>query len=49
VLDGDGLSLRLKSSPELEEILDAWFAGSSSAEASDLANIARVAEIEQLD
>jgi ribose 5-phosphate isomerase B len=39
------LSLRLTSSPELEEILAAWFAASSSAEQSDVANIAHVGEI----
>lgn len=43
------LSLRLTSSAALEEILDAWFAGSSSAEASDVENVAHVAEIDRLD
>ena len=43
------LSLRLTSFAALAEILDAWFAGSSSAEASDVENVAHVAEIEQLD
>jgi ribose 5-phosphate isomerase B len=40
------LSLRLTSHAELEEILDAWFAGSSSSEPSDLENVAHLAEIE---
>ena len=42
------LSLRLTSDASLEEILDAWFAGQSSAESDDVANIAHLAEIEQL-
>jgi ribose 5-phosphate isomerase B len=42
------LSLRLTSSPELEEILDAWFGSSSSAEASDAENVAHLREIEQI-
>src|ERR1035441_10643994 len=37
------LSLRLTSFAALAEILDAWFAGSSSAEASDVENVAHVA------
>ncbi len=41
------LSLRLTSYAELEEILDAWFAGESSAEASDLDNVAHLDEIER--
>jgi ribose 5-phosphate isomerase B len=40
------LSLRSTSGPELEEILDAWFAASPSADASDAANVAHIAEIE---
>lgn len=40
------LSLRLTSSAGLEEILDAWFATASSAEADDVANVAHLAEIE---
>jgi len=40
------LSLRLTSSPELEEILAAWFAASSSVEPSDVANITHIGEIE---
>jgi RpiB/LacA/LacB family sugar-phosphate isomerase len=39
------LSLRVVSTPLLEEILDAWFAGSPSPGADDQANIAHVAEI----
>jgi ribose 5-phosphate isomerase B len=42
------LSLRRTSSPELEEILDAWFASSSSAEVSDAENVAHLREIEQI-
>jgi len=42
------LSLRLTSRAALEEILDAWLGGTSSADASDVENIARVAEIERL-
>ncbi len=40
------LSLRLTSHAELEEILDAWFAGSSSGEHDDVENVAHLAEIE---
>lgn len=40
-------SLRLTSAAQLEEILDAWFAGASSAEAADRENIAHLGEIEQ--
>ena len=40
------LSLRLTSPAQLEEILDAWFAGGSSDERDDVANVAHVAEIE---
>jgi len=40
------LSLRLTSLAELEEILDAWFAGDPSPEADDLENIAHLGEIE---
>ncbi|MDQ6776824.1 MAG: RpiB/LacA/LacB family sugar-phosphate isomerase [Actinomycetota bacterium] len=40
------LSLRATSHAELGEILEAWFAGGPSAEPSDLANIAHLAEIE---
>jgi ribose 5-phosphate isomerase B len=40
------LSLRATSAAELEEILDAWFAGTPSAEAEDVENIAHVVEIE---
>jgi ribose 5-phosphate isomerase B len=36
------LSLRTTSRAELEEILDAWFAGEASAEADDAANVAHV-------
>jgi ribose 5-phosphate isomerase B len=41
------LSLRATSGPELEEILDAWFAGAPSDEAGDTANIGHLAEIER--
>jgi ribose 5-phosphate isomerase B len=41
------LSLRLTSPAQLEEILDAWFAGVSSADAGDRENIAHLGEIEQ--
>src|SRR4051812_19034863 len=40
------LSLRATSAAELEEILDAWFAGGPSEEPDDLENVAHVAEIE---
>jgi ribose 5-phosphate isomerase B len=40
------LSLRLTSHAQLEEILDAWFAGSSSTEESDVENLAHLAELE---
>ncbi len=40
------LSLRTTSSAQLAEILDAWFAGSPSAESDDRANIAHLGEIE---
>jgi ribose 5-phosphate isomerase B len=39
------LSLRATSQAELEEILDAWFAGTPSDEASDVANIEHVEAI----
>jgi ribose 5-phosphate isomerase B len=41
------LSLRLTSHAELDEILDAWFAGHSSTEPSDAENVAHLAEIER--
>jgi ribose 5-phosphate isomerase B len=41
------LSLRLTSRAALEEILDAWFAGSASEASDDLQNIAHVGEIER--
>jgi ribose 5-phosphate isomerase B len=41
------LSLRLTSGAQLEEILDAWFAGGSSIEAGDIENVAHLSEIEQ--
>jgi ribose 5-phosphate isomerase B len=41
------LSLRLTSAAELEEILDAWFAGHSSADADDVENVGHLAEIER--
>jgi ribose 5-phosphate isomerase B len=40
------LSLRVTSEAELEEILDAWFAGEPSGEDADCANIAHLKEIE---
>ena len=40
------LSLRLTSPAQLEEILDAWFAGASSPDATDQENIAHLGEIE---
>jgi ribose 5-phosphate isomerase B len=40
------LSLRATSEAELSEILDAWFAGSASAEQSDVENVAHLAELE---
>ena len=40
------LSLRATSQAELEEILDAWFAGAPSTDADDAANIAHLGEIE---
>jgi ribose 5-phosphate isomerase B len=39
------LSLRTVSRPVLEEILDAWFAGSPSEDAADRANVQHLAEI----
>jgi ribose 5-phosphate isomerase B len=41
------LSLRSTSEAELAEILDAWFAGQSSAEVDDRANVAHLTEIEE--
>jgi ribose 5-phosphate isomerase B len=41
------LSLRATSQAELEEILDAWFAGSASAESDDVENVAHLSEIER--
>ncbi len=40
------LSLRTTSEAQLEEILDAWFAGEPSADADDAANIAHLSELE---
>ncbi|MQA73111.1 MAG: RpiB/LacA/LacB family sugar-phosphate isomerase [Solirubrobacterales bacterium] len=40
------LSLRTTSAAELAEILDAWFAGDSSGEADDRANVEHLGEIE---
>ena len=40
------LSLRATSQAELEEILDAWFAGDASQEAGDAENIAHLGVIE---
>jgi ribose 5-phosphate isomerase B len=39
------LSLRATSEPQLEEILDAWFAGGPSEEADDVANVEHLADI----
>jgi ribose 5-phosphate isomerase B len=41
------LSLRATSQAELEEILDAWFSGGASSDASDVENIAHLREIEK--
>ena len=41
------LSLRLTSPAQLEEILDAWFAGDPSEDAGDMQNVAHLAEIER--
>jgi ribose 5-phosphate isomerase B len=41
------LSLRTTSEAELEEILDAWFAGEPSPEPDDRANVEHVGEIEE--
>ena len=41
------LSLRLTSQAALAEILDAWFAGSPSAEAEDVGNVKHLEAIEQ--
>jgi ribose 5-phosphate isomerase B len=40
------LSLRLTSAAQLEEVLDAWFAGVRSTDASDVENIEHLSEIE---
>ena len=41
------LSLRATSQAELEEILDAWFAGAPSAEPDDVENVVHLSEIER--
>jgi ribose 5-phosphate isomerase B len=41
------LSLRTTSEAQLEEILDAWFAGQPSAEEDDAANVAHLAELDE--
>ena len=41
------LSLRTTAGPQLDEILDAWFAAAPSAEAGDAANVAHLAELER--
>jgi ribose 5-phosphate isomerase B len=41
------LSLRLTSEAELGEILDAWFTATASDDASDVENVAHLAQIEQ--
>jgi ribose 5-phosphate isomerase B len=43
------LSLRTTSEAELEEILDAWFEGSPSADDDDRANVSHLSEIEAAD
>jgi ribose 5-phosphate isomerase B len=43
------LSLRATSQAELEEILDAWFAGAPSEETDDRENIGHLSEIEGRD
>jgi ribose 5-phosphate isomerase B len=40
------LSLRTTSEAQLEEILDAWFAGEPSCDADDAANVAHLRELE---
>jgi ribose 5-phosphate isomerase B len=40
------LSLRLTSPAQLEEILDAWFAGRPSSDSDDVANVEHVAEMD---
>jgi ribose 5-phosphate isomerase B len=40
------LSLRSTSQAELEEILDAWFAGAASADADDVENVAHLGDID---
>ena len=40
------LSLRLTSQAALQEILDAWFAGNSSADSDDVENVAHLSDIE---
>jgi ribose 5-phosphate isomerase B len=41
------LSLRSTSAAELQEILDAWFAGEPSPEDDDRSNVEHLAEIER--
>ena len=41
------LSLRTTSAAQLDEILDAWFATAPSDDADDVANVARLGDIEQ--
>jgi len=41
------LSLRATAPAVLDEILDAWFSEAPSAEPSDVANVARLAELER--
>ncbi len=41
------ISLRATSEAQLDEILDAWFAGSPSADPEDRANIAHVGELDR--
>jgi ribose 5-phosphate isomerase B len=43
------LSLRLTSHAELQEILDAWFAGRPSEDAEDVENVAHLDTIERAD
>jgi ribose 5-phosphate isomerase B len=41
------LSLRLTSPAQLQEILDAWFAGARSTDATDAQNISHLSDIER--
>jgi ribose 5-phosphate isomerase B len=43
------LSLRMTSEALLDEILDAWFKGAGSTDATDVANVEHLSEIERAD